>query len=114
MLRPFATPLPLGFLGLFVATASFAALQLSWVPAEQGQPLALAALLLTAPVQLVAVVLGFLACDPVAGTGAGVLVGTWAADGRAAARGCQPVRRPGLRARGRTGAGCAAHRPQGP
>lgn len=80
-LRPLGTPLPLGFLGLCVATFSFAGLQLGWVPPEQGTMIALAVLGLTVPVQLIACVFGFLARDPVAGTGMGLLAGTWAAVG---------------------------------
>jgi uncharacterized protein len=77
VLRPIGTPLPLGFLALAVATLSFSALQLGWVPPQQGRVVALSALLLTAPLQLLASVFGFLARDPVAGTGMGVLAGTW-------------------------------------
>lgn len=81
VLRPVGSPLPLGFLGLFVATLSLSAVQLGWIPAGQGSKVALAALALTVPVQLLASVFGFLARDPVAGTGMGVLAGTWAAVG---------------------------------
>lgn len=77
VLRPVGTPLPLGFLALAVATTAFAAVQLGWVPVDQGRIAALAALLFTVPLQLVACVFGFLARDPVAGTGMGVLAGTW-------------------------------------
>ncbi|WP_456844469.1 hypothetical protein [Cellulomonas sp. P5_C6] len=79
VLRPVGTPLPLGFLGLVVATTGFAAVQLEWVPADQGAVVALGVLMFTVPVQLLASVIGFLARDPVAGTGMGVLAGTWAA-----------------------------------
>jgi succinate-acetate transporter protein len=54
-------------------------LQLHVVPAEQGRVVAAGILGLTVPLQLVACVFGFLARDPVAGTGMGVLAGTWAA-----------------------------------
>ena len=74
VLRPLGTPLPLGFLGLMVATAAFAAVQLGWVAPDQGRFAGYAALLFTAPVQLLAAVLGFLTRDPVAGTGMGVLL----------------------------------------
>ena len=83
VLRPVGSPLPLGFLGLFVSTLSFSALQLGWVPETQGSTVALAALGLTVPVQLLASVFGFLARDPVAGTGMGILAGTWATAGLA-------------------------------
>jgi succinate-acetate transporter protein len=77
VLRPLGNPLPLGFLGQFVSTVSFSALQLRWIGPGQGHTVALAALVLTVPLQLVASVFGFLARDPVAGTGMGVLAGTW-------------------------------------
>jgi uncharacterized protein len=83
VLRPIGSPLPLGFLGLFVATLGFSAVQLGWVPDAQGSKVALAALGLTVPMQLIAAVFGFLARDPVAGTGMGVLAGTWATVGLA-------------------------------
>lgn len=81
VLRPIGDPLPLGFLGLFVATSAFACLQLDWLPPDQGRVVALSALLFTVPLQAVASVYGFLARDPVAGTGMGVLAGTWAVTG---------------------------------
>lgn len=79
VVRPMGTPLPLGFLGLFVATVGFSALQLGWLPPEQGRNVALGVLALTVPTQLVSSLYGFLARDPVAGTGMGVLFGTWGA-----------------------------------
>lgn len=79
VLRPVATPLPLGFLALAVATTGFAAVQLGWVAPDQGRVVALGVLVLTVPLQLVAAVVGFLARDPVAATGMGLLAGTWAA-----------------------------------
>jgi uncharacterized protein len=79
VLRPFATPLPLGFLGLFVATLGFASFQLQWVQPGQSSTIALAVLGLTVPAQLLAAVFGFLCRDPVAATGMGILSGTWAA-----------------------------------
>ncbi|MDW5328877.1 hypothetical protein [Plantactinospora sp. KLBMP9567] len=81
ILRPTGTPLPLGFIGLVVATTAFACLQLGWLPADQHRQVALGALVFTVPVQLIAAVFGFLARDPVAGTGMGVLAGAWATAG---------------------------------
>lgn len=78
ILRPLATPLPLGFLGLFVATTVIAGLQLGWVPTRQAFVLSVAVLVLTVPVQLIACVYGFLVRDLVAGTGMGILAGSWA------------------------------------
>jgi len=76
--RPLGTPLPLGFLGLFVSTFAFAATQTGWVSELEGSKAALAAIAVTSPTQLLASVFGFLARDAVAGTGMGILAGTWA------------------------------------
>lgn len=81
MLRPVGTPLPLGFIGLFLATTAFGCLQLDWLPTEQGRMIAISVLAFTMPAQLFAAVFGFLARDPVAGTGMAILAGTWAAAG---------------------------------
>jgi succinate-acetate transporter protein len=81
VLRPVATPLPLGFLALAFATTAFAALQLGWIPPDQGRVAAITALVATVPLQLTASIVGFLARDPVAATGMGVLTGTWATVG---------------------------------
>jgi succinate-acetate transporter protein len=79
VVRPLASPLPLGFLGLFLATVSFAALQLHWVADSQSHTIALAVLASTVPLQLLACVMGFLARDPAAATGMGLLAGGWGA-----------------------------------
>lgn len=79
VVRPLASPLPLGFLALVVATTAFASVQLGWIPQAQGRTVALGVLALTVPMQLLAAVMGFLARDPVAATGMGILSGTWGA-----------------------------------
>ncbi|WP_299951205.1 GPR1/FUN34/YaaH family transporter [uncultured Modestobacter sp.] len=81
VLRPLATPLPLGFLALALATTVFSAVQLGWVTPDQGRIAAITALAATVPLQLLASVFGFLGRDPVAATGMGVLSGTWAVTG---------------------------------
>jgi succinate-acetate transporter protein len=77
-LRPIATPLPMGFLALALSTSVFGALQLGWIPASQGHVAGLTAVVLTAPLQLLASVFGYLARDPVTATGMAILSGTWA------------------------------------
>ncbi|MGY1733542.1 hypothetical protein ACI798_18695 [Geodermatophilus sp. SYSU D01045] len=77
VLRPIATPLPLGFLALALATTVFSAVQLAWIPPTEGRVAALTALAATVLLQTIASVVGFLARDPVAATGMGVLAGTW-------------------------------------
>jgi hypothetical protein len=81
VLRPIATPLPLGFLALAVSTVMFSAVQLGWIAQAEGRIAALTALAATVPLQLLSSVIGFLARDPVAATGMGVLSGTWAVVG---------------------------------
>lgn len=79
VLRPIGTPLPLGLLAQAVASFSLGGVQLGWVPTSQSHHVAWAVLVLTVPLQLTASVLGFLARDPVAGTGPALLSGAWAA-----------------------------------
>ena len=81
VVRPLGNPLPLGFLALMVATLGVAMLQLGVLAPDQGHVVAVGVLALTVPLQLIACVLGFLARDPVAGTGMGILAGTWATVG---------------------------------
>jgi len=81
LLRPLASPLPLGFLALVVATVPLAAVQLGWVLPTDARIAAIAAVAATVPLQLLASVLGFLARDVGAATGMGVLTGTWATIG---------------------------------
>lgn len=81
VLRPIASPLPLGFLGLLVGSLLISALQLHWIPPAARHELAIGVLAFTVPVQLIACLYGFLSRDVVASTGMGVLSGTWATVG---------------------------------
>jgi succinate-acetate transporter protein len=81
VLRPLGSPLPLGFLALAVATFVFACLQLDWIAPTNGKQVALAALVFTAPLQILTSALAFAARDSAVGTGMGVLAGTWAVVG---------------------------------
>jgi succinate-acetate transporter protein len=74
-----AQPLPLGFLGLAVASFSFAALQLGWIGVAQGTTVALAVFFFTVPLQLLSSVAGFVRAEVAPATGMAVLAGTWAA-----------------------------------
>jgi succinate-acetate transporter protein len=76
-LRPIASPLPIGFIGLAVATVLVAALNLGWIPATEGKAVAFALLAFTVPTQATATVFGMLARDGVGATGMGILTGTW-------------------------------------
>ncbi|MBR8740178.1 GPR1/FUN34/YaaH family transporter [Nocardiopsis sp. MG754419] len=78
MLRPMGSPLPLGFLGVAIATTGFSALQLGIIPEDETVIVAMAALIITVPLMALASIFGILARDPVASTSMGVLGCTWA------------------------------------
>ena len=77
VLRPVAPSLPLGFLGLALATVSFTAVQLGWVAPTEARVAAIGTLAATVPLQALASVFGFLARDVGAATGMGVQAGAW-------------------------------------
>lgn len=77
VLRPLGNPLPLGFVALAGGTLVVAGLQLEWVNATEGANVALVLIAFVTPLQLLASVLSYLARDVVAGTGMGILAGTW-------------------------------------
>lgn len=77
MLRPMGTPLPLGILALGIASFVLSGVELHVVPQSAQHDIALVLFAFVAPAQLLAGILGFWARDPVAGTGMGVLAGTW-------------------------------------
>lgn len=81
-LRPIGTPLSLGFAALAVASFTVATLELRWIdPTTNSVTVGLTVLTFATPLQLLAAVYGFLARDPIAGTGLGILSGTWLAVG---------------------------------
>jgi succinate-acetate transporter protein len=77
VLRPIGNPLPLGFLALAGGTLVVSGLQLGWLEPADGRDVALILVAFVVPLQLLASVLGYLARDVVAGTGMGILAGTW-------------------------------------
>jgi succinate-acetate transporter protein len=77
VLRPIANPLPLGFIALATGTLLLSGLQLGWLEPTEGRQVATILLAFVAPLQLIASIFGFLARDAVAGTGMGILAGTW-------------------------------------
>lgn len=76
-LRPIATPLALGFLALGGATLALSGLQLGWFAPQESTYVALALMAFGAPLQLLASIFGFLARDPAAATGMGILAASW-------------------------------------
>ena len=77
VLRPIGNPLPLGFLALAGGTLLVSGLQLGWLKPPDGQDVALILIAFVVPLQLLASVFGYLARDVAAGTGMGLLAGTW-------------------------------------
>ena len=77
MLRPVASPLPLGLLALAVGTFTIAGVQLSWISLAQSPDAGLAVLTFVVPLQMVSFVYGFLARDPAASTGMALQAGGW-------------------------------------
>jgi succinate-acetate transporter protein len=81
VLRPIGNPLPLGFLALAGATLVVSGLQLEWLQPADGEDVALILIAFVFPLQLLVAVFGYLGRDVVAGTGMGLLAGTWLAVG---------------------------------
>jgi succinate-acetate transporter protein len=77
ILRPIASPLPLGMLALAVGTFTIAGVQLSWIPAAQSPEAGLAVLTFVVPLQAVSFIFGFLARDAAASTGMALQAGGW-------------------------------------
>ena len=82
-LRPIASPLPLGFLALAVATFTLAGLQLDWIGPAQQQDAGLVILTFAVPLQGLSSIYGFLARDSAAGTGMALQAGGWLSIGAA-------------------------------
>jgi len=81
MLRPIASPQPLGFLAFAVGMVLTAMLSLGVVPGADGHQVAVLLLTFTGPLQLLAAVFAFLARDVGAGTAFGLFGGTWVSTG---------------------------------
>ncbi|GAA4899552.1 GPR1/FUN34/YaaH family transporter [Streptomonospora salina] len=76
-LRPIASPAPVGFMALAVATLMLSALQLGWLPASERDHVSLVLIAFAFPLQLLGCIFGFLDRDIVVGTAMGILGGTW-------------------------------------
>lgn len=79
VLRPLATPLPLGILALAFGSILLTALQLRWLPPVDGSQVAVVVLVLVVPLELIAAIVAFAIRDVVMATGLGLLVGAWSA-----------------------------------
>jgi succinate-acetate transporter protein len=78
VLRPVATSLPLGFLAFGVGTILLTALELQWVPLDQGTTLMVMVLAFVVPLEVLAGIFAFLARDSGAATALSLLGAAWA------------------------------------
>jgi uncharacterized protein len=78
-LRPIASPLPLGLLGLMTGGALLSLQQIGVLAAEEGQTIALILIGFVVPLMLVATIFAFLARDTIAATALGLFTGGWLA-----------------------------------
>lgn len=81
MLRPIATPLPIGMLALSVGSILLSGKQLHWIASAQGHLIALCLLGFVVPLQLISFVFGYLSRDESGASSLAVLSGTWLAVG---------------------------------
>ena len=77
MLRPIATPFPLGFFALATASLLVAGQELHWLGPSDHETVALCLVAFAFPLQILASIFGFLGRDTVAATGFGVQGATW-------------------------------------
>jgi succinate-acetate transporter protein len=81
VLRPLASPLPLGFLAVGTAALLTAGFDLGWIAKADQHQVGLLLLTVAPGPLLSAAVFGFLTRDPIAATGMGILTAGWAARG---------------------------------
>jgi len=75
--RPVATPLPITFLGLTIATTVVAGFELGVIPKADYHEVGWVVLAVPVPMQLLAATLGFVVRSAAAATGSAVLAATW-------------------------------------
>jgi succinate-acetate transporter protein len=76
-LSPIATPLPLTFVGLLLATTILSGLELGWIPKSDAHEAGWALLAVPVPLQLIAAVFGFHGRSASAATGSSTLAAAW-------------------------------------
>src|SRR4051812_44701680 len=77
VVRPYGSPVPLGFLAFGIGMFLYAALNAPWVKATEGHSIGLLLAGFVAPLELVATVFAFLARDTVAAATLGLFAGSW-------------------------------------
>jgi len=81
MLRPLASPLPMGFFAFAIGSLLFSTVELTWVEESQLRQLALIMIVFVAPLELIASLLSFWARDAGGATALGLFGMTWATVG---------------------------------
>ena len=76
-LRPMASPMPMGFIGLAAATLVLSSFNLGLVPTSEAHTVALVMITFVFPLQGSAAIFGMLTRDGVAATAMAILSGTW-------------------------------------
>lgn len=79
VLRPLASPVPLGLLALGIGSILLSSIQLQWIGATNTPQIALVVLVLVVPLELITALFCFYSRDVVMATGFGLLTGAWAA-----------------------------------
>jgi uncharacterized protein len=77
VLTPIATPLPLTFVGLMIASLVISGLELGWVPASETHIAGWVLLGVPLPLQFVAAIFGFHGRSATAATGSSALAAAW-------------------------------------
>ena len=83
VLRPFGSPLPLGFFAFGAGVFSTALQELGLLPPSESRIVALVVLCMCLPLELLASVIAFLARDAAGGTALGLFAASWAVAGAA-------------------------------
>jgi succinate-acetate transporter protein len=96
VLRPLATPLPLGFLALAIGSVLLSALQLQWIAPSNAPQVATVLIAFVAPIEGLTAIIAFLIRDVVMATLLGLLAGSWATTGALLQGGSPGVRSPTL------------------
>ena len=91
VVRPYGSPVPLGFFAFGIGMFLYAALDAGWVPPDQQQSIGLLLLAFVTPLQLVATVFAFLCRDAGSATALGLFSTSWLAGGLLLATGTPGV-----------------------
>jgi succinate-acetate transporter protein len=76
-LQPIATPLPLTFVGLLLASTILSGLELGWIPKSEIHSTGWVLLAVPIPLQLIAAVFGFYGRSATAASGSSTLAAAW-------------------------------------